>query len=181
MRVLSGIVLGVLSGVMLSFIAALFSFHSIGQQEALPAWVLLGGWVVSTWLLLRGTVTTAQVWTRGALLVAAEWLLMCLRIIDISGRAFVDVTKGVGDSAYYTLGTPVGAGGSPTLGLLIFCGSMVLVCLLIRFIANRSEKEFPREAIKKGMPCPQCAKPLAKEAKKCQFCGANLQPQQHAI
>lgn len=178
MKVISGLFLGFLSGLLLTFVVAL----SMGKQAAsssLPVAIFLVGWVISSFAFLRNTVTASKVWARGSLVGAAEWMAMIGATWLAAGNAYnqtmTEVGSKVGEhSAAASAGAGLGAGLVGVFGTGLSL-SMAIVCLICWFVASRMNKEMKSEAAERPMiKCPSCAEMVFVEATKCRYCSHEL-------
>nr|CAS02567.1 putative integron gene cassette protein [uncultured bacterium] len=144
MKILVALVMGLCSGFLIYFMAAMVLADTSGGTGPSGAFVLisfLGGWALSTWLLLRGAISVSKVFSRGFLLGAAEWLLMVLVGIIFAGK---QVAAAGGTSEAASAGAAVGGGlvAMITGGISI---AMAVVCLIGFAISYSMGKEMRKE------------------------------------
>ncbi len=68
MKIVVALFMGLCSGVMIYFMAAMTFMDMSAGSGPLGAFVavsFLGGWALSTWLLLRGAISLSKVFSRG--------------------------------------------------------------------------------------------------------------------
>jgi hypothetical protein len=153
MKIVTGVLLGALSGFLLYLMTAfLLMDFSRPQQRPSASIVLvfLAGWLFSSLLLINGAQTVTKVLARGFLLGAAEWLMMIFVGFVFTGSATsqaMNIAQGA-DSA--RAGTMIG-GGIASLVMGGFSFFMVLVCLaafaIVHFMKRemRPERETPAQ------------------------------------
>ena len=171
MRILVGMVLGLLSGLMIYFGSALAS----GGGEISSTFVavtFLGGWVFSAFLMVNGARSVSRVFSRGFLIGAAEWLALIPIGMIFSGMAASSVVSENASGAELA-GAAVGAGIFSVLtgGVAIF---MALVCLIGFAVSYFIGRELKAEGPTPTLACPECAEMIQKNALKCRYCGAQI-------
>lgn len=168
MQVLSALVIGFLSGLLVYFTLGIIFVRSVDITIAFGALIL--AWVITTRLVHRNARSAAHVWQRGGLVGAIEWLLVGFSSILFAGHALRPTTEEATTQAGL-------AGAGSAAGLLSLAGVglsvvMALTSLLVWFVAKKSEEELAGSRTR--MPCPQCGRSISVEAKQCRFCGDTL-------
>lgn len=168
MRILLGVAMGFVSGLIIYFI---FAFLFAGRGDV-PEWFValefLGGWVLSSWLFLRNTTTPARVAARAFLVGASEWVVMIFAGLVMSARAYSEATAGSHDQ-YATAGAGIGSGLS---FVFIATVSVVLAiaCVIGYLVTKNAGREMAPERAQ-SKRCPDCAEAIQFEARRCRFCG----------
>ena len=154
MRILSALLVGLFSGFLTYMIFGLI----IGPRDVSSPFVMatfFGGWALTTYVVLNGAATVAKVWSIGGLIGAVEWLLFGLAMLLYGAKTLAEEpTFGAGFTSLIGIG----------LALLI-----VIPCVIIYFMAGHIASGLQPDTAR--VKCPQCAEPIADEAKKCSLCG----------
>lgn len=175
MRVLTGIVLGLFSGLLIYMIAAIVSIDPANSSPPSNLFVsifLLGGWIGSTYFLLNQTRSTLRLISKGALLGATEWILLAIAGVVMSGRsaaAAVSSSSGTAESTGAVLGG--GLAAVITGGLSLAMAVLSLLVFLVVYLIGKEKVEVDITLQRK---CPMCAEMILKEAQKCRHCGSSL-------
>jgi hypothetical protein len=177
MKVFIAIVMGLLSGLLLYFMAGMLSADLTGKSEPpVVLWfvVFFAGWVISAVVLARGAQTVSRVFRRGFLLGAAEWLVMAAVGIIFSGKAVSSATVATGatDTAAQA-GAAVGGGIVAMIagGFSVFMAVVCLIGFAIAYFFSREMKDTSGVPTRK---CPECAEMVQADARKCRYCGTQL-------
>lgn len=174
MKVLLAIVLGLLSGFMIYFGAAMLFTDFGGGEGPSTTFVVItfiGGWLGSTYIMQRGAKSISKVFSRGFLIGAAEWLAMIPIGIIFGGKAVVATEAETGAES---AGAIIGGGMVAFLtgGIAI---AMALACMIGFAITYFIGQEMKPEDAANTKKCPQCAEMIKPEALKCCHCGCNLE------
>ena len=160
--------MGLVSGIVLSFIAGM----TAGTGTELP--VFFVGWGGTIYFMLRETRTLSRVFSRGFLIGASEWLLMVVAGFVFSGRTVAETVSRGHQSDASAAGATIGGGllAFMTTGVSV---TLAVVCLIGYAVSNSMGREMKSEVATAGKRCPQCAEVVQLEAKKCRFCGNDLE------
>ncbi len=173
MKVLSAILVGLLSGFMIYMLVAMviIGAESSSDADTYNFYLsFLGGWIVSSYGVSRGADSASRVWARGALIGAIEWMIVGFIAVVYGGATLTETTKGVTPSSEI-VGAGLVAGLFLKMGLWVAV-FMALVCLIVYFITKLSGEEFHTNSVWRS--CQECAEMIAIGAKKCRFCGAPI-------
>lgn len=173
MRTFLAIILGFFSGFLIYMASALL-FTDGDPSESFVMITFFGGWVFSTWLIVRGAKTLSKVFSRAFLLGAAEWLAIIPVGVVFSGKVLNETAQYSNGSGAEMAGAAIGAGmvSFMTGGLAIF---MVFICLLGFAISYFIGREMKPEVSTSTKTCHECAEQIQAAAKKCRYCGAEVQ------
>jgi len=172
MKVLIGLVMGLLSGFMIYMLLAM----AFPTEETGPGFVAIaffGGWTLSSYFLIRGARSVSRVFSRGFLLGAAEWFAVIPAGMILSGRALSETVSEAGGAQASTAevaGATLGAGfmsfltGGVAIGMVFLC----LLGFLVFFLMGREMKP---EHVGPTKSCPECAELVQAAAKRCKHCG----------
>lgn len=175
MRIAVAIVLGLFSGFLVYFLAAI-AFVGDSPSSVFVFVTFFGGWAISSYLIVRKTRTVSKVFARGFLIGAAEWLALIPAGVLMSGRALTETVAEPGaaeESAASLVGATAGAGcfSFITGGVAVV---MTLVCLIGFAVAHFTGREMQPENPAPTKRCPDCAELIQAAARKCKHCGASL-------
>ena len=173
MRAIVAITLGILSGLLVYFAAAMI-FTPFGSEEAnwdaqtLIIFVLatfLGGWIAASFLMLRNSRSVSKVVSRGFLIGAVEWLAMlpagAINASRIAHQASAHIRGGNAGTAGIASSSGLVANLTRVLAVVMVIGSglvasltgvfaivMVLTCLvgfLVTHLLDRELKSKPAD------------------------------------
>ena len=143
-----GLVMGLFSGVLIYFMAAMLAVETsddLGRPSTMfVGMTLLGGWAASAFLLLRGAQTVSSVFRTGFLLGAAEWLTMaCVGLVfsdRIKTLPIVDYAPG---SEVEAAGAAFGVGIAAAFagGFAVFMSVACMIAFAITFFIGREMKD----------------------------------------
>lgn len=180
MKVLSAFIVGLLSAILVSLMAAPFvdTLFKAALKSTEPGpfltlsfvWVvvtILIPWIVTTTLVLRGADSASRVWARGGLIGAAEWMILGIGLF--LAQFWYSAIK------HEEAGLGAVISGGLGMFILVIATFMALISLLIWFIASRIGAEFQSgDPADELVPCPQCAERIQSAARKCRFCGFDI-------
>ena len=174
MRSVVAVIMGLISGLLIYFIAAMVLGTAI---PGLVPITFLGGWVFSSWLMIRKTLSASRVATRGFLIGALEWLLVVPAGFIASGRAVGStITHPTGRYADAQSAGAVIGGGLSFFLITIIALVFATACIIGYFVSKSMKSEMGAELDATMRPCPQCAEPIRLNALKCRYCGAGPTP-----
>jgi hypothetical protein len=175
MKLLTAIVLGMLSGILTALsIASLLQAPNEGNDLVSSVGNLLFmivafavGWTVSTLWMLQQARALSVVFRRGFVLGAAEWLAFIPLNLFSQARLAASHSGPLSNGGAIGLGLAAIVGVGFSVGMSILC----LICFAVAYFIGR---ETDGNAATKQ--CPLCAETIKEAARKCRFCGADLPP-----
>lgn len=174
MKALIAVFMGFFSGFLIYMMALMVFTGGESPSSVFNYITFFGGGVLSGYIMLRGAKTISKVISRGFLIGAAEWLAMIPVGLIFAGKGITDtVSNSGGSDAALISGLAFGSHlvSFLTSGVSIFMTVMCLIGFSIAYLIGREMKPEANTPIRK---CPECAELVQADAKKCHYCGANI-------